>query len=175
MIVFIFMTIFELKHQKKKEALKRIKKMKLEFKHPPILKLFENTGKYSQMVAQLGIPIVANCEHHEVQFHGEVFIAYVPDKWLVGLSKLARVSEYFLNPTVKTMQEKATEQILNHLEKRIKSKGIIVVVKANHGCISLRGVKKPSLTVTMATSGCFSESEKNFRNEFLDLVNSYKK
>ena len=164
----------ELKKQKKKETKKRIKKMKLEFNRLPIIKLFENDKKYDDMVAQLGIPITATCEHHEVQFHGEVFVAYVPDKWLVGLSKLARVSEYFLNPTVKTIQEKATKQILNYLERRIKSRGVIVVVKANHGCISLRGVKKPSLTVTMASSGCFSEPEKNFRSEFLDLVNSYK-
>jgi GTP cyclohydrolase I len=168
------MTFYELKHQKKKETLKRIKKMKLEFKRPPTLKLFENTEGYDQIIAQLGIPVTALCEHHEVQFHGEVFIAYVPNKWLVGLSKLARVAEYFLNPTVKTIQEKATQQILSYLEKRIHAQGIIVIIKANHGCISLRGVKKPSLTVTMATSGCFSEPGNELRREFLGMVNSYK-
>ncbi len=168
------MTLYELKHQTKKETVKRIKKMGLEFSKAPVIKLFENTEKYDQIVAQLGIPITAKCEHHEVQFHGEVFIGYVPDKWLIGLSKLARVSEYFLNPTTKTIQEKATNQILTYLEKTLRPTGIIVVIKASHGCIGLRGVKKPSLTVTMAASGCFSDPEKNFKSDFLNLVNSYK-
>ncbi|MEI7709426.1 MAG: GTP cyclohydrolase I [bacterium] len=168
------MTIYELKNQKKKETEKRIKKMKLEFARAPVLKLFENVEKYDQTVAQLGIPVTAMCEHHEVQFHGEVFIGYIPGKWLLGLSKLARVSEYFLNPTIKTIQEKATKQILAYLDKRIDTAGVIVVIKANHGCISLRGVKKPSLTVTIAASGCFADPEKNFKSDFMNLVNSYK-
>ncbi len=168
------MTLYELKHQTKKETAKRIKKMELEFKKAPAVKLFEKTEKYDQIIAQLGIPITAKCEHHEVQFHGEVFIGYVPNKWLVGLSKMARVSEYFLNPTIKTIQEKATNQILNYLEKILKPVGMIVVIKASHGCIGLRGVKKPSLTFTMATSGCFADQRQNHKSDFLNLVNSYK-
>lgn len=164
---------YEMRHQTKKKTQKRILKMKQEFSKPPQLKLFENTEGYDQMIAQVGIPITALCEHHEVQFYGKVYIAYVPKNWLIGLSKLARVTEYFLNPTIKTIQERATHQILKYLEKHLKPSGIMVVIKATHGCISYRGIKKPSLTITSAVSGSFAEPQRGLKIEFLNLINNH--
>lgn len=151
------------------ETAKRVAKMQKEFSIPPKLKVFENTEKYSQLIAQVGVPVSALCEHHEVAFSGDVSIGYVPNDSLVGLSKLARVSEHFLNPTVKTVQEKATQQIINYLEKSLKPLGIMVIVRARHNCVTYRGVKKAGVTVTSAVSGLFKE-DLGLRQEFLQIV-----
>jgi GTP cyclohydrolase I len=154
-----------------KETKKRLRALKKEFDKELVIKLFENKEKYDQIIAQVGIPFVALCEHHWVPFEGEVAIAYIPGKYLIGLSKLARIVEYYLNPTIKTTQEKATHQILNAL-KKIKPKGVMVVIKAKHSCICYRGVKKPSLTITSAVYGVFRNPPKglNPREEFLKLL-----
>jgi len=160
--------VFEKPSDLKKETRKRIKKMNRQFKKKPIIKLFENKEGYDQIIAQIGIPFSALCEHHHVSFEGEVSIAYIPDKYLTGLSKLARIVEYYLNPTVKTIQEKATKQILHCLIKTLKPKGAMVVIKARHGCIWYRGVKKPSWTITSAVYGIFENSV--VKQEFLSLI-----
>lgn len=162
----------ELPHELKQSTAHRVKKMQAEFARPPILKVFKNEG-YDQIIGQVSIPITALCEHHEVAFSGEVHIGYIPDEWLVGLSKLARVAEYYLNPVRKTLQERATHQILNHLKKHLKPRGIMVVIKATHTCITYRGVKKPSLTITSAVDGFFADPTKGARQEFLQLVNHH--
>ncbi len=164
------MTI-EKSEQLQKSTAKRISKMEAFFKQKPKLKAFQNTEKYDQMIAQVGIPVSALCEHHGVSFHGEVAISYIPGSYLVGLSKLARVAEYYLNPTVRTLQERATQQIVNHLLKELKPKGLMVVIKATHDCITYRGVKKPSLTITSSVSGIFS-TDLGARQEFLSLINN---
>jgi GTP cyclohydrolase I len=140
----------------KKETKKRLKNLKKEFSKELVIRLFPNTCKYNQIIAQTNIPFVALCEHHHVPFEGEVSIAYIPGKYLIGLSKLGRIVEYFLNPTVKTTQEKATHQILEVL-KKIKPKGAMVVIKAKHSCICYRGVKKPSWTKTSAIYKAFED------------------
>lgn len=157
--------------QLKKETKKRIERMKREFGKKLILKVFENDEKYDQIIAQVGIPVTALCEHHELAFTGTCSIAYIPDKYLLGLSKLGKIAELYLNPTIKTLQERATQQIINHLKKYLKPKGLMVVIKAQHSCISYRGVKKPSLTITSAVDGLFS-TDNNARQEFLSLINS---
>lgn len=146
---------------------RRVIKLRQEFKEP-VLKVFENTHHYDQIIAQTEIPFTALCEHHRIAFEGEVSIAYIPGKYLIGLSKLGRIVEYYLNPTVETIQEKATNQILEAL-KLIKPKGLMVIIKAKHGCICYRGVKKPSWTITSAVYGIFRDNI-NARQEFLSLI-----
>ncbi|MHA1867135.1 MAG: GTP cyclohydrolase I [Candidatus Heimdallarchaeaceae archaeon] len=165
-------TVIEKIEDLEKETRKRKRRLKREFSKEPIVKLFPNKYGYDQIIAQVGIPFSALCEHHEVAFEGEVSIGYIPNKWLTGLSKLGRIVEYYLNPTVKTTQEKATHLILQHLKKTIKPKGAIVIIKARHGCICYRGVKKPSLTVTSAVDGIFKDL--SVKQEFLQIIDSTK-
>ena len=154
----------------KKETKKRIEKMKREFSEIPKLKVFENKEGYNQIIAQVGIPLTALCEHHEVAFFCSASIAYIPGRWLIGLSKLARIAQEFLNPTIKTLQERATQQIINKLEEGLKPKGLMVIIKGRHSCISYRGVKKPSITITSAVKGIFA-TDSSAKSEFLQLVN----
>lgn len=163
--------IIEKPDQLQKNTEKRVKKMKQFFSQKPKLKVFLNTEKYDQMIAQVGIPFAALCEHHRVSFHGYASVAYIADKYLIGLSKLARVVEFRLNPTIETLQEKATEQITNDLLTSLKPKGLMVVIKAQHDCIAYRGVKKPSITITSSVRGVFA-SDLGARQEFLSLINS---
>jgi len=155
----------------KKETKKRIARAKKEFDHEPDMKEFENTEGYHGIVAQVGIKCTGKCEHHHLEFKGDVSIAYVPGDTLVGLSKMARVAEYYMNPLLPSLQERITQQILNHLVKTLNPRGVMVVVKARHGCIADRGVKKDSLTITSSVQGIF-ETDNGARNEFLQLVNS---
>ena len=149
---------------------KRVKKMQDFFAQEPKVKVFRNTEGYNQIIAQVGVPFLALCEHHECSFEGVMHVAYIPNGWLTGLSKLARVMEFYLNPTVKTIQEKATHRILNHLKDALKPKGIMVVLEARHSCIAYRGVKKPSLTITSAVDGIFAEQSNDAKYEFLSLI-----
>lgn len=160
-------------HQKdlQKETKKRVERMRKEFVKPPLLKAFRNEG-YDQIIAQVHIPISSLCEHHLVSFEGEANIAYIPNGWLIGLSKLGRVAEYYLNPSKPTIQERATHQILQHLKTHLKPRGLMVVIRAKHTCISYRGVKKPSLTITSAVDGLFADPLKGARQEFLQLISN---
>lgn len=154
-----------------KNTQKRVEKMKLFFAQEPKVKVFRNTENYDQIIAQVGVPFLALCEHHECSFEGVMHIAYIPNGWLTGLSKLARIMEFYLNPTVKTIQEKATHKILNHLKTALKPRGIMVVLEARHSCIAYRGVKKPSLTITSAVDGIFAEQGNDAKYEFLSFIN----
>ena len=161
----------ELQGDLKRETKKRIAKLKAEFKNEPKLKVFENTEEYDQMVALTNIEFSAKCEHHELEFHGICHIGYLPDKWLIGISKLARITESCLNPTICTLQERATKQILNKLKKSLDPLGIMVIVKGKHGCVGYRGVKKlSSIMITSAIDGVFKSNTSGARQEFLSLV-----
>ena len=164
-------TTIEKQNNLPKETSRRREKMKKEFSKEPTIKLFENIEGYDQIIAQVGIPFSALCEHHWVSFEGEAHVAYIPGKWLTGLSKLPRVVEYYLNPTVKTIQEKATHKILNSLVNALKPQGVMVIIRARHNCVCYRGVKKPSWTITSAVQGIFAEKNAGAREEFLTLLN----
>ena len=164
---------FEKEEELKAETEKRVCKMKQEFAEEPRIKVFQNSQEYDQIVAQVGIPYMSLCEHHEVAFSGEVSVGYIPDQTIIGLSKIGRIVEYFLNPTLPTLQEKATKQIIDYLENVLEPKGLIVVVTGVHGCIAYRGIKKPSTTITSAVKGVMRE-EKSAREEFLLLTNQCK-
>jgi len=147
----------------------RIKRMKKEFSKEPNIKVFENDEHYDQLIIQSGIPFMANCEHHRIAFTGIAHIGYLPNSKLVGLSKMARIVELYLNPTIYTLQERATEQIANYFMEKVKPEGVMVVLEGVHACISYRGVKKPSKTITSAIRGKFRTDE-GLKSEFLRLI-----
>lgn len=126
------------------------------------------TAENNEMVIEKDILFYSTCEHHLMPFYGKAHIAYVPDGKVVGISKLARTVETFAKRL--QIQEKMTVQIADAIMENLKPKGVIVMVEAEHMCMTVRGVKKPgSRTVTMVSRGVFEEDDKLKRN-FLDLV-----
>jgi GTP cyclohydrolase IA len=115
---------------------------------------------HDEMVMVKDIPFHSMCEHHLVPFVGKAHVAYIPndDGRLTGLSKLARVVEGFSNrPQV---QERLTTQVADAIETALQPKGVLVVIEAEHLCMSMRGVRKPgSVTVTSAVRGLFRANE----------------
>ena len=110
------------------------------------------------MVLEKDITFYSTCEHHLLPFYGKAHIAYIPDGRVVGLSKLARTVEvYARRPQI---QEQLTGQIADALEKYLEPKGVMVMIEAEHMCMTMRGIKKPgSKTVTVAKRGVFAEEE----------------
>ncbi len=111
----------------------------------------------NEMVVEKDIVFYSVCEHHLLPFYGKVHIAYIPDGKVVGLSKLARTVEtYARRPQI---QEQMTGQIAESIMKYLKPQGVMVMVEAEHMCMTMRGVKKPgSRTVTLSKQGCFAEN-----------------
>ena len=122
----------------------------------------------SEFVVEKDIVFYSVCEHHLLPFFGKVHIAYIPNGKVVGLSKLPRTVETFARRP--QIQEQMTVQIADALEQFLKPKGVMVMVEAEHTCMTMRGVKKPGVkTVTMATRGEFSDDYKRQRL-FFDMV-----
>jgi len=127
---------------------------------------FESAG-YDQMVVLRDIELYSMCEHHMLPFHGKVHIAYIPNERVVGLSKLARLADCFAKRL--QIQEKLTKQIATSIQDVLKPKGVMVVVEAQHMCMTMRGVgKQNSVMTTSAVLGAFEDT--TTRNEFLSLV-----
>lgn len=125
--------------------------------------------KHHEIILLRGIPLYSVCEHHLLPFAGRANIAYIPKKGRVtGLSKLARVVDILSRrPQV---QERLTTQIAEIIMHKLNPLGVMVVIEAEHMCMSMRGVKKPGvLTVTSAVRGIFKENEKT-RAEALSLM-----
>jgi GTP cyclohydrolase I len=116
-------------------------------------------ANHDEMVMVRDIPMTSMCEHHLVPFMGRAHVAYIPgtDGRVTGLSKIARLVDAFAKrPQV---QERLTAQIANELEATLQPRGVLVVIEAEHLCMSMRGVRKPgSSTVTSAVRGLFRES-----------------
>ena len=130
---------------------------------------FESEG-YDEMIVQTNIPFHSLCEHHIAPFFGHGTIAYIPNKRIVGLSKLARTLETFSRRLQN--QERITTQVAEFLEKELEPLGIAVVLKAKHMCMEMRGVKKHNTwTTTSIMKGIFKEDSKA-RNEIMQLHNS---
>jgi GTP cyclohydrolase I len=129
---------------------------------------FEETDGYDEMVVLKDIRFESHCEHHLAPIIGRVHIAYLPDRRVIGISKLARLVEIYAKRL--TIQEKMTAQIANTLERALQPKGVAVVIDASHQCMTTRGVHKPG--VTMMTSrmlGAFRDDSIT-RREFLAML-----
>lgn len=110
----------------------------------------------SDIVLEKDITFYSLCEHHLMPFFGKVHIAYIPEGKVVGLSKLARTVEVYARRL--QLQEQLTRQIADAIEENLSPKGVMVVIEAEHTCMTMRGVKKPgSQTVTTVTRGEFKK------------------
>lgn len=133
----------------------------------PEISLFENKYGYKRMLIEKDITLYSNCEHHFVPIIGKVHVAYVPDKQVIGLSKINRLVQYYAKrPQV---QERLTVQISEALKEVLQLNDVAVVVEADHLCIASRGIKDTnSITLTAQYSGQF-ENE-TIRQEFLSHI-----
>ncbi len=124
---------------------------------------------YDEMVLVRDITFHSMCEHHLLPFNGVAHVAYIPNGRVTGLSKLARVvDEVARRPQV---QERMTQQVADLIEQELQTSGVAVVVKAEHSCMSIRGIRKPgSLTVTSALRGIFKTNPSS-RAEVMALIN----
>ena len=133
-------------------------------------KTFDDVEGYDEMVIVRDISIESHCEHHMVPFIGIAHIGYIPDKRIVGISKLARVADVFAKRL--QTQETMTAQIADTINKVLKPKGVAVVIDAQHQCMTTRGTHKTeSSTITSRMLGLF-RTNSNTRNEFMNLINS---
>ena len=122
----------------------------------------------SEMVIEKDITFYSTCEHHILPFYGKVHIAYIPDGKVVGLSKLARTVEVFARRL--QLQEQLTGQIADALMESMQPKGALVMIEAEHMCMTMRGIKKPgSRTVTLAKRGVF-ETDSALEERFFRMM-----
>ncbi|MDE7271245.1 MAG: GTP cyclohydrolase I FolE [Acetatifactor sp.] len=121
-----------------------------------------------EMVLEKDIVFYSMCEHHMLPFYGRAHVAYVPDGKVVGLSKLARTVEVYARRL--QIQEHMTAQIADAIMEHLAPQGVMVVVEAEHMCMTMRGVKKPgSQTVSVATRGVFENNEA-LQNRFFQML-----
>ena len=129
---------------------------------------FEETDGYDEIVLLRDIRLESHCEHHMVPIIGKVHVAYLPDRRVVGISKLARVVEVFAKRL--QIQEKLTSQIANTINEVLQPKGVAVVIEAAHECMTTRGIHKPGVTmVTSRMLGAFRNNPAT-RREFMALI-----
>ena len=122
---------------------------------------------YSQMVIVKDIDFFSLCEHHMLPFYGKVHVAYIPNGYITGLSKIARVVDIFSHRL--QVQERMTLQIRQCIEETLHPMGVMVVVEAKHMCMQMRGVEKQnSVTTTSEFSGAFNQAKT--RQEFMNLI-----
>jgi len=123
----------------------------------------------SEMIIVKDIELYSICEHHMLPFFGKAHIAYIPNGWITGLSKIARVVDVYSRRL--QVQERLTTQILDAIKESLNPLGIAVVIEASHLCMMMRGVQKQNSVTT--TSAFFGEFEKNeTRSEFIRLIGS---
>ena len=130
-----------------------------------------NSAKFheeiSEMIIVKDIELYSLCEHHMLPFFGKAHIAYIPNGWITGLSKLARVVDVFSRRL--QVQERLTTQILDAIQETLNPLGVAVVIEAEHLCMMMRGVQKQNSITT--TSAFFGEFEKqSTRSEFISLI-----
>lgn len=124
---------------------------------------------YNQMVIVKDIQFYSLCEHHLLPFYGKAHVAYIPNGYICGLSKIPRVVDIFSHRL--QVQERLTIQIKEAIEEALNPQGVMVVLEAEHMCMQMRGVEKQhSLTTTSAFSGAFNQAKT--REEFLQLIHN---
>ena len=122
----------------------------------------------NEIVVEKDITFYSICEHHLMPFYGKAHIAYLPDGRVVGLSKLARTVEVYARRL--QIQEQMTTQVAEAIMDHLKPQGVMVMVEAEHMCMTMRGVAKPgSRTVTMAARGCFQENPQ-LQQYFFEMI-----
>lgn len=126
------------------------------------------TAENNELVIEKDITFYSTCEHHLLPFYGKAHIGYIPNGKVVGLSKLARtVDVYARRPQI---QEKMTAQIADALERCLNPQGVMVMIEAEHTCMTMRGIKKPgSKTVTTVTRGCMKDNYE-LQKMFMQMV-----
>ena len=124
---------------------------------------------YSQMVIVKDIDFFSLCEHHMLPFYGKAHVAYIPNGYITGLSKIARVVDIYSHRL--QVQERMTLQIKEAIEQTLHPLGVMVVIEARHMCMQMRGVEKQnSITTTSDFSGAFNQAKT--RQEFMNLIHS---
>lgn len=124
---------------------------------------------YSQMVIVKDIDFFSMCEHHMLPFYGKAHVAYIPNGYITGLSKIARVVDIFSHRL--QVQERLTQQIKDCIEETLHPLGVMVVIEAKHMCMQMRGVEKQnSITTTSGFSGAFNQAKT--REEFMNLIHA---
>ena len=124
--------------------------------------------EYKQMVVVKDIELYSLCEHHMLPFYGKAHVAYIPDGYITGLSKIARVVECFARRL--QVQERLTVQIRDCIQEALNPMGVAVVIEASHMCMQMRGVEKQgSATTTSAFTGIFLKDSRT-REEFMNLI-----
>jgi GTP cyclohydrolase I len=123
--------------------------------------------KYNQMVIVKDIDFFSMCEHHMLPFYGKVHVAYIPNGYITGLSKIARVVDIYSHRL--QVQERLTQQIKDCIQQTLKPLGVMVVIEAKHMCMQMRGVEKQNaITTTSDFSGAFNQAKT--REEFMNLL-----
>ena len=124
---------------------------------------------YNQMVIVKDIDFFSLCEHHLLPFYGKVHVAYIPNGYITGLSKIARVVDIYSHRL--QVQERMTQQIKDCIEQTLHPLGVMVVIEARHMCMQMRGVEKQnSITTTSDFSGGFNQAKT--RQEFMNLIHN---
>ena len=136
-------------------------------------KLILDSAKFSEHISEMiivkDIEVYSMCEHHMLPFFGKAHVAYIPNGWITGLSKIARVVDVYARRL--QVQERLTTQILEALKESLQPLGVAVVIEASHLCMMMRGVQKQNSVTT--TSAFYGEFEKNeTRSEFTKLISS---
>ena len=147
----------------------RIKRFFVEWESNDKFKFttFENPG-YDQIIILKNIDFASVCSHHLLPFIGKAHIGYIPGDKICGISKLARVVNKFASRP--QIQERLTHQIADFINKELKPVGVMIVIEAQHQCMTIRGVRKPnSVMVTSAIKGLFKVDGKA-RAEFMELI-----
>ena len=123
--------------------------------------------KYNQMVIVKDIDVFSLCEHHMLPFYGKAHVAYIPNGYITGLSKIARVVDIYSHRL--QVQERLTQQIKDCIQQTLKPLGVMVVIEAKHMCMMMRSVEKQSaITTTSDFSGAFNQAKT--REEFMNLL-----
>lgn len=153
-----------------KETPKRVAKMYEEMLTKNDFNYTTFEDKYDDLIMVKNIEFTSMCEHHLMPFYGIVTIAYIPNKQIIGLSKLARVVEKYAHNL--QVQERLTEEILDDLKKNLGTEDVAVFIEAKHMCMIARGVKKElTSTVTTKLSGAFKDERKEDFFRMVDKLN----
>lgn len=129
---------------------------------------FEEVGGYDELVILKNIPVVSFCEHHMLPVTGRAHVGYLPDKRVVGISKLARVVEGFARRL--QIQEKLTAEVAEAIQDILEPQGVGVVIEAQHNCMTLRGVKTPGTLLTTSKLLGVIRDDPRTREEFLGMT-----